>query len=136
MDVMGPDDWLDEHRGVWDRALRVMLPPPVRMHLEQGSAVYTGGEPPEVVAIVKAHEINICAYAAEWETPYRLVPTPVLQGTVGLGDPRVLVGSLIAAARAARRATYRPCARCHRTVPPESLFAESCCRDCAVGVVY
>jgi hypothetical protein len=103
---------------------------------EEGSLVFTGGSPPEVIVRLTSDEVAVLEYAGSWTTPERFAVTPRHVGTVKwrrLPESALMnaLSALIKGARSMRLHTYRTCAVCERKTAPESLFEEDVCFDCA-----
>ena len=117
------------------------LPPPVdEQTASDGSMVFTGGAPAEVVVHLTASSVTVSEYAGVWESPAHFVVTP---RRVGLLKWRRLpetatmhaLSALIKGAREMRLARYRPCAICDKQYPPEALVADEVC-PCCSGVAH
>jgi hypothetical protein len=113
------------------------LPSPVDPQTaSDGSMVFTGGAPGEVVAHLTATSVTISEYAGVWESPDHFVVTP---RRVGLLEWRRLpetammhaLSALIKGAREMRLARYRPCAICDTLHPPEALTSDDVCPWCS-----
>ncbi len=101
-----------------------------------GSIVFTGGDPPEVVAELTASSVIVSEFAAVWEQPHKLAPRPRRVGTVNwkrLPETALLnvISQLIRGAAQVRRARYRTCQVCEAVHPPEWMFDEHVCHHCA-----
>ena len=113
------------------------LPPPVEEDtLGDGSMCFTGGAPGEVVVLLTDSTVTVCEHAGAWESPDRFVPRPRRVGQINwrrLSETAVMnvLTALIKGARENRLARYRPCALCEAKTPPELLFADGVCHDCA-----
>lgn len=113
------------------------LPPPVeRQELADGSLMFTGGDPQEVVVQLTDTSLIVSAFAAVWDTPYALTPRPRRVGIVKwrrLPENAMLAAltALVKGAREARAASYRVCERCGRKTAPEWLDTETVCHSCA-----
>jgi hypothetical protein len=112
------------------------LPAPVEQEPgDEGSIIFTGGAPPEVVVHLTASSVRVSEFACAWETPDHFVVKPRLVGVVKwrrLAETAVMnaVSILIKGAREMRLARYRPCRVCGEKNPPEGLF-EGVCEPCA-----
>lgn len=119
------------------KLIHATMPLPMREEdCADGSHVYVGGDPDEVVVRVSNHRIIVSLFAIVWEgklTPvvrpqslaslnWKLIPaarlTPLLQG-------------MIETARKLRRARFRKCDQCGETKPPEWMHAKGGCQSCA-----
>lgn len=114
------------------------LPAPVdQEQADEGSLVFTGGTPPEVVVQLTTSNVTILEYAGTWETPDRFVVKPRHVGTVRwrrLPETATMnaVSALIKGAREMRLRRYRYCSVCGEKTPPESLHGdEDICSACA-----
>lgn len=103
---------------------------------EDGVLVYTGGAPPEVVVRLTSTEVIVLEYAGDWETDDRFVVKPRQVGTVKwrrLPETPLInaLSALVKGARSMRLHRYRACTACDRKTPPESLFDDGVCFECA-----
>ena len=94
--------------------------------LADGSLLFTGGSPGEVVARLTKVSVTIEQYAVHWETPYTPVMRPRRVGLVKwrrLPESTVMnvVEQLIRGARDARLSHYVTCQLCGETKPPEKV---------------
>jgi hypothetical protein len=112
------------------------LPKPVEEHQsDDGSFIFTGGEPAEVIVQITESTVLVAAF----------VPTPdggrspIEPQPVGelhwrrLPETAVMnaLSALIKGSREVRLATYRVCLDCGETRAPEDMAAEDMCRECA-----
>jgi hypothetical protein len=117
-------------------SVRHELPHPVvEEAVRDGSVVLIGGEPGEVVVRLTRSMATVSEYGVEWNGPDDLIVRPVLFGSVQwrrMPEIHALasLNALIRAARDARRATYRACARCQRLTAPEKMFDDGTCLEC------
>jgi hypothetical protein len=100
-----------------------------------GSMVFTGGAPAEVVVHLTASSVTVSEYAGVWEVPDRFVVTPRRVGLLEwyrLPETAIMhaLSALIQGAREMRLASYRPCAICEEAYPPEFLIADGVCPSC------
>ena len=108
--------------------IAAQLPKPVRqVEEEDGTIVFTGGDPPEVVVRLTASSVVVSEYS---------VAQPIVIGSVKW--PRVsedgamrVVRALMVAAREARRLKFSTCEMCARLLPPEWMHSADLCRGCA-----
>jgi hypothetical protein len=103
---------------------------------EPGSITFTGGSPSEVIVRLTADEVAVFEYAGSWETPAQFTVQPRHVGTVmwqRLPDTALMnaLAALIKGARSMRLHSYGVCVMCERKTPPESLFDDDVCVDCA-----
>jgi hypothetical protein len=106
-----------------------------RHELADGSLQFTGGDPPDVVAILTETSVSVYMYAAAWTTRYSLQPRPRRVGIVKwrrLPETALFnaLGVLIKGAREARVASFRTCQECARNTPPEWMDDDQICRTC------
>ena len=120
------------------------LPAPVEQEsADDGSIIFTGGAPPEVVVHLTDSSVRVSEFACTWETPEHFVVKPRLVGVVKwrrLSETVVVnaVSILIKGAREVRLARYRSCRSCGEKNPPERLFDGTCerCGELARDVVH
>ena len=111
------------------------LPGPVeRQTADDGTVLFTGGSPGEVVVRLTHTAVIVSEYAgapagAFSRRPRRLgvlrwrrLPEPALMNALA---------QLIAGAREVRRARYRTCRFCELTHPPEWMHTEEVCLGCS-----
>jgi len=112
------------------------LPKPVEEHqTDDGSFIFTGGEPAEVIVQVTESTVMVAAFVAIPEGD-RAATDPQPVGELHwrrLPENAVMnaLSALIKGSREARLATYRVCLDCGQTRAPEDMAAEDVCRDCA-----
>ena len=113
------------------------LPKPVEEHqTDDGSFIFTGGEPAEVIVQVTEFTVLVAAFVASPEggdaAPIEPQPVGELHWRL-LPETAVMnaLSALIKGSREARLATYRVCLDCGQTRAPEEMAAEDLCRDCA-----
>jgi hypothetical protein len=118
------------------------LPTPVDQHTaSDGSMIFIGGAPPEVVVHLRDTSVRVSEYAGVWESPDRFTAKPRPVGMLKwrrLPETALMqaLTTLIKGAREARLARYRPCLVCDKAYPPEALIAGDVCAWCAeVGPV-
>lgn len=126
------DGWED-----WIAFFEARLPQPLdRVDGDDGSITYTSGQPGEVVVRLTRASIIVSEFAVAWDSPDTLVPAPRRLGSVRwrrLGSSRAIavIEHLLTAAREARRARYQLCRSCDRSQPPEWMYDEATCQECA-----
>jgi hypothetical protein len=117
-------------------SVRHELPQPVREEAaEDGSVLLVGGHPAEVLVRLTRSLATVSEFAVAWAGPDEAVVRPVVFGSVHwrrMPEIHALncLGSLIRAARDARRARFRPCAVCGRQTAPEQLGDNGTCAEC------
>jgi hypothetical protein len=108
------------------------LPSPVEQQdASDGSMIFIGGSPAEVVVHIDESSVVVSEYAGVWETPDRFIVKP---RRVGLLKWRRLpetplmnaLGALIKGARDTRLSQFRACRECGRACPPEMMLDEVC----------
>ena len=108
------------------------LPPPVEQQdASDGSMIFIGGSPAEVVVHLDESTVVVSEYAGVWESPERFVVKPRRVGLLKwqrLPETPLMnaLGALIKGARDMRLAHFRPCAVCGQSNPPELLVADTC----------
>jgi hypothetical protein len=121
--------------------LNTHLPTPVQQEeLVDGTLMFTGGSPGEVVARLTKASVTIEQYAIRWETPYTPVMQPRRVGVIKwrrLPESTVMnvVAQLIRGARDARLARYLTCRLCGETRPPEWMEDGGVCQQCSASVL-
>ena len=120
------------------------LPKPVEeQHGGDGSILFTGGEPPEVIVYLTDQTVVVSEFAGEWEED-RFSIAPHLVGELywhALPETALMnaLSALIKGAREARLSTYRICPECGESVSPEYFGAAGLCDRCAdepPGVIH
>jgi hypothetical protein len=113
------------------------LPKPVEEHqTDDGSFIFTGGEPAEVIVQVTETTVLVAAFVPlpGGRDPSGTEPQPVgeLHWRL-LPESAVMnaLAALIKGSREARLATYRVCLDCGEKRAPEEMTAEDVCRECA-----
>jgi hypothetical protein len=113
------------------------LPAPVEQDVaHDGSMIFTGGAPAEVVVHVTGSSVVISEFAGYWEAPGRFVVKPRRVGSLKwrrLPESAMMsaLSTLIKAARELRIGRFRPCSVCHAKHPPEALFGDDVCAWCS-----
>lgn len=117
--------------------LNSQLPAPMdQQQLEDGSLQFTGGDPPEVVALLTDSSVIVSEFAGIWEAPFKFTARPRRVGTLKwrrLPENALLaaLSALIKGAREARFASFQTCQYCDRKTAPEWLRADGVCQACA-----
>ena len=121
--------------------LSTHLPSPVQQEEQNdGTIVFTGGSPCEVVARLTNASVVIEQYAVRWETPFTPVVHPRRVGVVKwrrLPESTVMnvVGQLIRGAREMRLSCYVTCQLCGETKPPEWMDDDHVCQSCSASAL-
>ena len=112
------------------------LPAPVdQQTLGDGSMIFIGGAPPEVVVHLAESSVRVSEYAGVWETPERFTVKPRRVGLLNwrhLPETAMMhaLSALIKGAREMRLARYRSCPICDKRYPPEAFVANDACPWC------
>jgi len=120
------------------------MPTPVTQEEVEGAIIFTGGSPGEVVVRLTERAVIVEEYAVQWVTPYTPVVRPRRVGMVKwrrLPESQLMavVGDLIKGARLMRRSSFRTCALCNQTNPPEWMSDDTTCQSCTereLGAVH
>ena len=113
------------------------LPEPVDQQADADGAIqFTGGDPPEVVALLTQGSLIISEFAGVWETPFKFTAKPRRVGVLKwrrLPENALLdaLSALIKGAREARLASFQICQYCDRRTAPEWLHDNGVCQACA-----
>jgi len=112
------------------------MPAPFTQEEIDGTMIFTGGSPAEVVVRLTDTAVSVEEYAVRWEAAGKPVVRPRRVGLVKwrrLPESQLMavVDELIKGARETRRAKYLTCAFCGRTSPPELMVDDSTCANCA-----
>ena len=113
------------------------LPAPVeQQQAAEGAIQFTGGDPPEVIALLTQGSVIVSEFAGTWETPFTFSSKPRRVGVVKwrrLPENAMLtaITALIKGAREARLASYRTCQYCRQRIAPEWMHDEGVCQACA-----
>ncbi|ADB18095.1 hypothetical protein Psta_3432 [Pirellula staleyi DSM 6068] len=127
------------------REIRTHLPTPVREEMQlDGSLVFVGGDPGEVVVRVRGNKVSVAVFGVVWKGPHTPVVRPSLVGSLNwkrLPASRLTIGLhiLLESARKLRLAKYRKCKRCSETRPPEWMHDDKTCQSCVerfLGIVH
>jgi hypothetical protein len=115
------------------------LPTPVEEHrTDDGSFIFSGGDPAEVIVQVTESTVLVAAFVADGkehdplgaephavaELHWRLLPETAVMNALS---------ALIKGAREARLATYRVCLDCGARKAPEQMQTDDVCLVCAEG---
>jgi hypothetical protein len=112
------------------------LPKPVEEHqTDDGSFIFTGGEPAEVIVQVTESTVLVAAFVAIPEGD-RAATDPQPVGELHwrrLPETAVMnaLSAMIKGSREVRLATYRECLECGGTRAPEDMADDDVCRECA-----
>jgi hypothetical protein len=112
------------------------LPTPVdEQAAGDGSILFTGGAPPEVVVHLTETSVIVSEYAGVWTSADHFTVKPRRIGLVKWGrlpETSMLqaLAALIRGAREARLGRYRTCPACGKRRPPEALVADGVCLMC------
>lgn len=113
------------------------LPAPVEQQAEDdGSLIFTGGAPPQVVVHLTSAKIIVSEFAGVWRSPGHLTMKPRRVGTLlwqRLPETPLLnaLSALIKGARDVRLTRYLACASCGAKHPPEVLLGDGVCPVCS-----
>lgn len=127
-----PEGW-----EAWLAYFRARLPRPIEeIACDAGALRFQAGDPPEVVVRLGLRAITVFQCAGDESGPpprsVRLRRLATVRWTALSEDAGVaVVSALVEAARRARRATYRICARCERPTAPERMHDGEICEPCA-----
>jgi hypothetical protein len=126
--------------------LHNLLPTPVRQELSDDGVILTGGDPGLVVVRVSNGGVEVSVFGIRWNGPHtptrsdrRLCYLSWEELPEDLPEQAVVVQALIQAALVARRAKFRMCRYCQRSMPPEWQHSGDVCQGCAekhLGVVH
>jgi hypothetical protein len=117
--------------------LASQLPAPVEQLEEQDESIrFTGGDPPEVVAVLTQTSVSVFEFSGVWESPFTFRVKPRRVGVVKwrrLSENALLaaLSALIKGAREARLASFQVCQYCGRRTPPEWLHDTGVCQSCS-----
>lgn len=118
------------------KLIHATIPLPTREeNCADGSLVFVGGDPGEVVVRVAGSRITISVFSIVFEGPHtpvvRTQPIMCLNWRV---VPAVQLTSLlqdmIETARQLRRSQFRRCNKCGETKPPEWMHDDDACQGC------
>jgi hypothetical protein len=117
--------------------LTSQLPAPVEQREEQDESIrFTGGDPPEVVAVLTRASVSVFEFSGAWESPFTFRVKPRRVGVLKwrrLPENSLLaaLSALIKGAREARQASFQVCQYCGRRTPPEWLHDTGVCQSCS-----
>ncbi len=119
------------------KLIHATIPLPTREEdCADGSLVFVGGDPGEVVVRVAKGRITVSIFGIVGEGSQTPVVRP--QALISLHWKRLpaarlktILHEMIEAARQLRRAKYRKCERCGETKPPEWMHDTGGCQSCA-----
>jgi hypothetical protein len=118
------------------------LPPPVEQQSEDdGSLVFTGGAPGEVVVHLTNSKVTVAEFAGVGQSTGHLTVKPRRVGTLlwqRLPETALInaLTALIKGAREMRLARYRACTSCGQKNPPEMILSDGMCTACAEPQTY
>ncbi len=127
-----PEGW-----EAWLAYFAASLPQPIQQFSSNdGEVTFQAGEPGEVIVHLTPHLITVSIHSFKRSSSLEPI---VIARPVGYvrwrrllpDDATAVVDSLIAAARAARRAMYRLCGACASVRPPEAMYDDDTCLACA-----
>jgi hypothetical protein len=100
-----------------------------------GSIIFTGGEPAEVIVHLTEDTVVVAEFAGEWDEDAFSI-TPRMVGELhwhALPETALMnaLSALIKGAREARLSKYRICPECGESTPPEYFGAGDVCDRCA-----
>jgi hypothetical protein len=109
-----------------------------------GTIVFTGGDPPEVIVRFTPRTAVVCEYSVAWQAPPTALVVPITIGSVlwtRLPEEGAMraVKALIKVARNVRLSKFRVCSMCVQRNPPEWMHDDEVCQRCAeqeLGVVH
>jgi hypothetical protein len=113
------------------------LPVPVEQHPSgDGALQFTGGDPPEVVALLTDTSVIVSEFAGVWESAFTFTAKPRRMGMVKwrrLPENALLaaISALVKGAREARLAAFETCQYCGQRTAPEWLHDTGVCQACA-----
>ena len=114
------------------------LPAPVEeQQTDDGSFIFSGGDPAEVIVQVTESTVLVAAYIGKREVYNALRAEPQPVGELHwrrLPETAVMnaLSALIKGAREVRLATYRVCFDCGAKKAPEHMQTDEVCRECAL----
>jgi hypothetical protein len=112
------------------------LPAPVDQRASDDESIhFTGGDPPEVVAVLTQRSVSVYEFAGVWESPFTFTAKPRRVGVLKwrrLPENSLLaaLSALIKGARDMRLASFQTCQYCGRRTPPEWLHDAGVCQSC------
>ncbi len=127
------------------KLIHATMPLPTREETgADGSLVFVGGDPGEVIIRVARSQISVSVFGIVWEGSHTPVvsPKPLLSLNWRLMPAArltPLLHDMIEAAQQIRLATFHKCEHCGETKPPEWMHGKNCCQSCAeqhLGIVH
>ncbi|MFO1041822.1 MAG: hypothetical protein U0941_08555 [Planctomycetaceae bacterium] len=118
------------------KLIHATIPLPTREeNCADGSLVFVGGDPGEVVIRVAGSRITISVFSIALEGPHTpVVHTQPIMSMNWRVIPAVQLTSLlqdmIETARQLRQSQFRKCVKCGETKPPEWMHDEDSCQGC------
>ena len=108
---------------------------------DDGTLVFIGGSPAEVVVHLTSTKVTVSEFAGVWQPAGHLEMKPRRVGTLlwqRLPETPLLnaLSALLKGARETRLGRYRPCGSCGDSYPPELLVADGMCAACVEPQVY
>jgi hypothetical protein len=116
--------------------LNSQLPAPVeQQETEEGILQFTGGDPPEVIAVLTHTGITVSEFAGVWESPFAFRVKPRRVGVLKwrrLPENALLaaLSALIKGARESRLLSFQDCQYCGQRTAPEFLHDTGVCTAC------
>ena len=113
------------------------LPTPVEQQpQDDGSLVFIGGAPPQVVVHLTSAKISVSEFAGVWQARGQFVMKPRRVGVLlwqRLPETPLInaLSALIKGARDMRLGRYHACASCGEKQPPEVLIGDGICPACS-----
>jgi len=113
------------------------LPAPVDQRASDDESIqFTGGDPPEVVAVLTQRSVSVYEFAGVWESPFTFTVKPRRVGVLKwrrLPENSLLaaLSALIKGARDLRLASFQTCQYCGRRTAPEWLHDAGVCQSCS-----
>lgn len=118
------------------KQIHATMPLPIREEVcADGSLVYVGGDPGEVVIRIAQDRITVSMFEIEWEGSHTPVvsPQPLMELHWKCLPAKLLttfLHEMIEVAGKLRRSKYRKCERCGDTKPPEWMHDNGSCQSC------
>ena len=112
------------------------LPAPVeQQESDEGVLQFTGGDPPEVVAVLTGTTLIVSQFAGVWESTFKFTAKPRRVGVLKwrrLPENALLaaLSALIKGAREARLSSFQMCQYCGLRTAPENLHDTGVCQAC------
>ena len=104
-------------------------------HAADGSILFTGGDPSEVIVHLTDETVTVAEFAGDWDEDAFSI-TPRIVGELywhTLPETALMnaLSALIKGAREVRLSKYRMCAECGDILPPEYFGTNDVCARCA-----